>query len=577
MSNLTVDVIAKLNKQLSKSSINNDLKSLNNTMYVRVLAKLSKTLASRELKKQLKELDNMKVNVGTKIKVNKSTEAELRKSIKGLQKTVSDLEIGLNTSKMKAELQSMRNEMRQKIDKSQLADFNREVKNSESAAQSAEGKWKQLAARFKDFFSSTAISKEILSQVRQAVDTAIDLDKTYTNLTKANDELSRGDYADYLSRCNQRAQELATSQKTLMEGATEFSKLGFDLDTSDKLAEKSVMLANVGDMSLSDSARAIAAGVNAYDTVDGYGDAAGKAQALIDKYAELGNTSSITTAELARGVQSVGSAFSETNTSVDEFLALLGAGNRQYQNAEALASALGNAFLRIRGESDELARAGEDVDGVMSVIDNQKAIKALTGVDILENDKKTIRSIYDIFLDISEVYQDMSSKKQGELLEILGGKNQASAIDAALSSMTDAQSLLQDSLHASGSAQKEYETYLDSTEAHLQQFQSKLVETYSGFVNGEMVSHAAEFGTMLLDFINKADILKNSLIAIATIKIGQGMATFGDAIVGTVTQMSSSENALQLATRFKDFFSSAAISKDEQHMKRKFRKCPCVY
>ena len=109
MSNLTVDIIAKLNKQLSKSSINNDLKSLNNTMYVRVLAKLSKTLASRELKKQLKELDNMKVNVGTKIKVNKSTEAELKKSVKHLQKTVSDLEIGLNTSKMKAELQSIYN------------------------------------------------------------------------------------------------------------------------------------------------------------------------------------------------------------------------------------------------------------------------------------------------------------------------------------------------------------------------------------------------------------------------------------------------------------------------------------
>ena len=172
MSKLTVDVIAKLNKQLSKSSINNDLKSLNNTMYVRVLAKLSKTLASRELKRQLKELDNMKVNVRTKIKVNKSTEAELRKSIKSLQKTVSDLEIGLNTSKMKTELQSMKKEMQQKIDKSQLADFNKEVKNSESAAQSAEGKWKQLAARFKDFFSSAAISKEILSQIRQAVDAA---------------------------------------------------------------------------------------------------------------------------------------------------------------------------------------------------------------------------------------------------------------------------------------------------------------------------------------------------------------------------------------------------------------------
>lgn len=50
-----LDIIAKLNKTLSKSAIKNDLKTLNNTMYVRVLARLSKTLAKNELKKQLRE------------------------------------------------------------------------------------------------------------------------------------------------------------------------------------------------------------------------------------------------------------------------------------------------------------------------------------------------------------------------------------------------------------------------------------------------------------------------------------------------------------------------------------------
>ncbi len=66
-SEFTLDIIARLNKQLSKRSINGDLKSLNDTMYIRVLAKLSKSLASRELKKQLKEMNNLYVNVGIEV------------------------------------------------------------------------------------------------------------------------------------------------------------------------------------------------------------------------------------------------------------------------------------------------------------------------------------------------------------------------------------------------------------------------------------------------------------------------------------------------------------------------------
>ena len=88
-----LDIIARLNKQLSKSAINGDLKSLNNTMYVRVLAKLSKTLASKELKKQLKELDNLNINVGLNAKIDKKAEANIKQTIQGLQKSISDLEV----------------------------------------------------------------------------------------------------------------------------------------------------------------------------------------------------------------------------------------------------------------------------------------------------------------------------------------------------------------------------------------------------------------------------------------------------------------------------------------------------
>lgn len=58
-----------------------------------------------------------------------------------------------------------------------------------------------------------------------------------------------------------------------------------------------------------------------------------KAQALIDKYTESGNTASITTAELSKGVQPASSVFADANTSVDEFLALLSSGIIYYRKS----------------------------------------------------------------------------------------------------------------------------------------------------------------------------------------------------------------------------------------------------
>lgn len=348
-----------------------------------------------------------------------------------------------------------------------------------------------------------------------------------------------------LSKCNKEAQKLATTQQVLIEGAAEFSKSGYDLSTSDALTEKSTILSNVGEMSASDSAKAIISGVQAYDVIDGYTDVVDKAQALIDKYNQIGNTASITTAEIAQGVQSVGSVFADANTSVDEFIALLSAGNRQYQDADSLALGLRTSALRIRGASVELEEAGEDIEGVMSVLDNQKAIKALTGVDILEEDQKTIRSIYDIYLDISKVYQDMSDVDQSALLDIIAGTHRASGISAVINNMSEAEEILQNSLNASGSAQKEYNTYLESTEAHIQKFQATLVETYSTFLNGNMISHAADMGTAVLNLVNQTDLLKHSILAVLALNVGKGITTVGAAIASTVKQMNTLGSVLQ--------------------------------
>ena len=230
---------------------------------------------------------------------------------------------------------------------------------------------------------------------------------------------------------------------------------------------------------------------------------------------------------------------------MNEFLALLSSANREYQDADSLALALRTCALRIRGASAELAESGEDIEDVMSALENQKAIQALTGVDIFEKDGKTIRSMYDIFRDLSNVYQDMSDTDQSALFDILAGKHSAAGISAVLNNMAEAEELLQKSLASAGSAQREYDVYLESTKAHLNQFQAKLVETYASFINGDLISHTADLGTALLDLVTKTDLLRHGLIAVAAVKIGNGITAVGGAVAGAITQMHALGNALQ--------------------------------
>lgn len=209
------------------------------------------------------------------------------------------------------------------LDNAKLATSSKEIKNlrlqlsamrSELKATNMSGltlgdTLKKTFKRATELFSGTGGVMLLSQQLRQAWNESLNLDKSFTDLIKVQDELSRSDYPDYLELCNKKAQDLAATQQGLIDGATEFTKSGYNLVTSNKLTEKSTILSNVGEMSASDSAKAIISGVQAFDQVDGYTDVVDKAQALIDKYNEIGNTASITTAEIAQGVQRVGSFF----------------------------------------------------------------------------------------------------------------------------------------------------------------------------------------------------------------------------------------------------------------------------
>lgn len=433
----------------------------------------------------------------------------------------------------------------------QLSAMRSEVKATNLSGLTLGDTFKKTFKRATELFTGTAGVMALSHQLREAWTQALELDKAYTDLIKVQNELTRGDYPEYLEQCNKKAQELATTQKSLIEGATEFSKSGYTKTQSDQLAEKSTILSNVGDMSATDSAKAIISGVQAYDVVDGYDDVIDKAGALIDKYNEIGNTASITTAEIAQGVQTVGSVFSDANTSVDQFIALLSAGNRQFQDADTLALGLRTAALRIRGCEAQLEQLGETTDGVYTSASKLAAkIEGLTnidgkgGVQILEADGETFRSIYDIFVDISKVYQQMSDTDQSALLDLIAGKNRASAVSATLNNMTEAQEIYERSLNSAGSAQREYDTYLESSEASMNRFKSTMTETYQSVISGQTVTALLNCGNATLQFVNNLGLVESTLKGLVAIGIVKAITTLSTAFKATAISASNFGTAL---------------------------------
>lgn len=80
--------------------------------------------------------------------------------------------------------------------------------------------------------------------------------------------------------------------------------------------------------------------------------------------------------------------------------------------------------LRLRGMKGELEELGEESEGVENISKMQGQILNMTkGKVNIFDDLGNFRSTYDIMKDIAEVYDELSSTDQANLLETIAGKN----------------------------------------------------------------------------------------------------------------------------------------------------------
>lgn len=605
-----LDIISLLNEQLSKKKIKEQLKGMDNSMFVKVISKLSIGLSQRQLKKDLKQLNDLYLQVGADLKIDSALKKKLQGRIKTLQDSISDLQIGVRTkdsdiarSITEARNKGQRVASRTSIDfnievkkekaiadleymakkysklfsnasasskynnildaaygitdakqlsnvRAQIAAFTSELKANNLASQSLGDKWKRLIDRAKDLFSAASAVTLIFSQVKQAVSSFLQLDTAMTNLYKVQDQItSRDQFSGLLTKWNKLAQNLAVTTNSLISSMEAWSKIGFDLDMSEQLAELTSIFEKTAEISNEKATSTLISAAQAFTEIDDLGvdDYVKRVEAVGNKINAIGNKYSIDSEGIADGLQNASAALKVAGNDLNETIALITATNKIYQNPDEGSNMLKVASMRLRGQVDALKSMGEDAEGVSTDLTKiQQQVYELTGnkVNIFEDDEN-LKSTYQMILEIGEVFDSLNDRSQADLLEVMFGKQRASAGASLLLNYEELEKIKNDSINSANSMAEEYSKYMESASAHITIFKEKLVETYSTFMSGDLIKYTADMGSGLLDLVNATDLLRHGLVGIVSLNIGKGITSIGASVAATVKQMNTLGNALQ--------------------------------
>lgn len=273
----------------------------------------------------------------------------------------------------------------------------------------------------------------------------------------------------------------------MVEAATEFRKNSFNDSDSATLAKVATMFQNVSDESISasESASFIIAQMKAF------GIEAGNAEHIIDAVNAVSNNYAVSSGQLAKTLGNMSAALSVGNNSFEESLGLLTAGTEVTRNASKVSRALVSIQSRLNQVIDESSSTGQ----------------ALTewykkhNIAILDQQGQ-LRSLYDVLIDVAEIWPELTKNEQAYYLNQQAGANQSQNLAAILSNFDTAAKATATAVNSAGSAMKENEAYAESLDFQTNVLKADFQDLANNVIDKQLISSLLTLGDAFLKVAN---------------------------------------------------------------------------
>ena len=316
------------------------------------------------------------------------------------------------------------------------------------------------------FAASYVSLYRVFNELKQGVQTVVELDTALVDLQKTSTATPK-QLNSFYKEANDIAKQYGTTTQQIIQGAADWSRLGYNLEDAKTMSKLSSQFAAISpgmsvDMATTSLVSTMKAfGIEADDVLDG----------VMSKVNAVGNSFALSNDDIMTGLQNSSSAMAVANNSLDETIALITAGTEIVQDSSKVGNALRTISMRIRGMNEETEQLD---DGLVNI---KGDVYELTNgkVSIME-DPDTYKSTTQILREVANIWDELSDKSQANLLEKLFGKTRAQVGAAILSNFDQVEKALEVMSNSAGNADKEMGIITDSLEYKL----NALKETFTG-------------------------------------------------------------------------------------------------
>ena len=371
----------------------------------------------------------------------------------------------------------------------------------------------QAYQSFTMWLSASSLVMKVISETREAFTELKEVNTLLTEISKANENLNKQQLAKIADDGFDIASDYGKSVTHYLSGVQEASRAGYE--NAEAIAELSVAIQGAGDVTEDIANKYVIATDKAY----GLKGSVEELTKVFDGSNYITNKNAVNMTELADGMSIVGSTAASFGIEVNETTAALGTmiASTQQSGSE-MARAFRAILLNIRQVSDE--EEGIDAEGLTKY---EKACNAL-GVSLKEtrNGVLQTRDAMDVLKELSVEYNKLEEGdlRRTQLLNSVGGKLRANALDALLKHQDMYSKMLAEYEQGTGSMAREAEKSANNWEGSLNRVKNTWYDTVENVANSDAIITMLNGFNGLLQVVNK---VTDALGSLGTIGLGAGI------------------------------------------------------
>ncbi|MCI9676966.1 MAG: phage tail tape measure protein, partial [Lachnospiraceae bacterium] len=484
-SNFRIMLQAMLDKVKSIANIKSDIKAIEPKLpKVKIQGKLDKTATQKELNSKIK-------TIKPKVKVDADT-TQAEKKIK---------KIG---------------EQKNKTTITPTVDNTQAVSGLKQVQKKTKTLWERFTA---NIFGSNLIrmgTQKVIQAVHEALRSIKELDTIKTDIQMVSGT-SDSDVNAMMSSYNAMAKTLSSTTKDVAEAANEFLRMGESIQNTNELIRSSQILSKVGMIESADAASYL------ISSLKGYKVAAEDSLDIVSKLTSVDLEAAVSAGGLSEALSKCANIASNSGVTMDR---LIGYTATVGETTQKSMSEVGNSFqaLLSRMNNIKIGRLIDDETGE-SLSDTEAVLNKL-GIR-LRDTENTYRSFDDVLDDVGSRWESFTKVEQNALSVAIAGTRQRENFEALMNNWGNALKYSETAANSAGSALERYGVYQDSIEAKTNELTAALESLSTNTISEDLYSGIIEATTGIVEFLDKANLLKASLTGLVAMGVTKAIASIG--------------------------------------------------